>query len=425
VTRSKHRPNTESKHSTEPKRQAPERLKAWQTVCLVVLTALLACLLARFESLFALESAVRNLAATAHHASEKDLSQIVVVAISPNEYRDDFNSTSPLDPNKVIEDLIRIARAHPQVIAVDIDTSHKSYSRPRKGQKSPSARLYIEIRDWPEKFVWALPSDQKEDRTFAPSAVLGERPRPGSPLWKASGVTAFPIDADGYVRTYLRQFITNQGRLDSLPYALARRALPDKTFSALQPDDRKRLLSLWGRRLPGLSLDEPCIQTNRPPGTFLACSMTAALAEPATLRNKIVVVGGTYDSKDEYPTANGKLFGVQIIADALQTEAGGGGPVIFSASESMLAGAIIGTMLAVAYSTLGPLAGLSITLFAAAGLLLIFKYQPEFYGIGSLFPIPVVFLLLYLYHLLIEYQDKIIHRVHRTLRHERKHDPGH
>ncbi len=423
MTLSRHQPGTESKHSTEPKRQAPERLNAWQTVCLVVLTALLACLLARFESLFQLESAVRNLAATVHHVSEKDLYQIVIVAISPKEYRDNFNSTSPLDPNKLIDDLIRISQAHPQIIAVDIDTSHPSYLWHRKGQKSPSARLYTEARDWEKKFVWALPSYQKEDRTFAPTAVLGERPLPGSPLWKTSGITAFPIDADGYVRTYRRQFVTNHGRLDSLPYALARHVLPEQTFSALQPDDRKRLLSLWGGRIAGLSLNEPCIQSNRSAGV-LACSMTAALAEPSALRNKIVIVGGTYDSRDEYPTANGKLFGVQIIADTLQTEAAGGGPVIFSASESMLAGAIVGTTLAVAYSTMGPFAGLSITLLVAGGLLFIFKYQPEFYGIGSLFPIPVVFLLLYLYHLLIEYQDKIIHRVHTTLRNSRNDDHG-
>jgi CHASE2 domain-containing sensor protein len=389
---------SESTGGGESKHQARERLKIWQTVCLIVLTALLACLLARFESLFELESVVRNLAATVHHAREKDLARIVIVVITPGEYRDDFNSTSPLDPNRLIEDLIGIARAHPRAVAIDIDTSHPDYLRHGEGQSSPAARLDTETSDWRQRFVWALPSYQKADRTFAPTAVLGQRPPPGSALWKASGVTAFPIDSDGYVRTYLRQFITNQGRLNSLAYALARRTLPEPAFDALQADDRKRLLGLWGRQLPD---------------------------EMPALRDKIVIVGGTYDIKDQYPTAQGKLFGVQIIADALQTEAEGGGPTIFSASESMLSGAVIGTMLAVAYATLGPLAGLSITFCAAAGLLLVFKYEPEFYGIGSLFPIPVVFLLLYLYHLIIDYQDKIIHRVHGTLRNEHKRRPDH
>jgi CHASE2 domain-containing sensor protein len=352
------------------------------------------------------------------------LARIVIVVITPSEYRDDFNSTSPLDPNRLIEDLIGIARAHPQAVAVDIDTSHPDYLRHGEGQSSPAARLDTETRDWRQRFVWALPSYQKADRTFAPTAVLGQRPPPGSTLWKASGVTAFPIDSDGYVRTYLRQFITNQGRLNSLAYALARRTLPEPAFDALQADDRKRLLGLWGRQLPD-EMPGSCIESDRQRGTFLACSMTAALAHPAALRDKIVIVGGTYDIKDQYPTAQGKLFGVQIIADALQTEAEGGGPTIFSASESMLSGAVIGTMLAVAYATLGPLAGLSITFCAAAGLLLVFKYEPEFYGIGSLFPIPVVFLLLYLYHLIIDYQDKIIHRVHGTLRNEHKRRPDH
>jgi CHASE2 domain-containing sensor protein len=240
--------------------------------------------------------------------------------------------------------------------------------------------------------------------------VLGLDAPPGSRLWRESGATAFPVDPDRAVRTYLRQFVTQRGRLDSLPYAVARRALPQETAAALQPDDRKRLLSLWGGPLV---LAGSCVESNRAPGTFLACSMKAALANPAGLRDKIVIVSGIYrEANDFHATANGKLPGVELVADALQTEAGGGGPVVFSEFESMLVGAVIGTILTIAYMMLGVAAGILVNIAAAAGLFFIFKYRPE-YGIGSLFPIPVVFFLLYLYHIANEYRDEIIHQVHR------------
>jgi CHASE2 domain-containing sensor protein len=243
---------------------------------------------------------------------------------------------------------------------------------------------------------------------------LGENAAPYSRLWRESGATAFPIDPNRAVSTYLRQFITERGRLETLPYAAALRVLPADQVQALQPDDRKRLLRLWGGPL---TIANRCVESSRLPGRFLACSMKDALAHPGTLRDKIVIVGGVYrESNDFHQTVNGKLPGVEIIADALETEASGGGPLLPTALESVILAAMIGTILAFAYRVLGYWTGVAINVAASLALFLIFVYWAEYSpGLGVLFPIPLVFLVLFGFSRLHEYHEETIRRLHRKL----------
>ncbi|HKD65439.1 MAG TPA: CHASE2 domain-containing protein [Candidatus Binataceae bacterium] len=378
---------------------------------LVVIILMVGYFLARFEIL-GLESLIwGEAAATFHPTRESALNRIVIVAISQNEYDRDFGGQSPLNPAKLLADLINIAHAGPKLIVVDIDTSHHKYLRLSGGHAKASSRLDAEVTRWHDKFVWARPVASQGD-AYVPKAVLGEDAPPGSRLWSESGATAFPIDPNRAVTTYLRQFITGRGRLDTLPYAAAIRVPADDRIEDLPPDDRKRLLRLWGGPL---TLADRCVESSRPAGTFLACSMKDALAHPATLRNKIVIAGGVYrESNDFHETVNGKLPGIEIIADALETEASGGGPLLPSALDSLILAAIIGALLAFAYRVLGFWTGVGINLAASVALFLIFVYRPES-SLGVLFPIPLVFLMLFGFSGLHEYHENTIRKLHRRL----------
>jgi CHASE2 domain len=408
VSRPRNAKSRRAKERTPPPR---ERLSALQVAALIGTIVAVGYLLARFEVL-GLQSLIWDDAATFHLAGQDDLSRIVIVAISQHEYDHDFNAQSPLDPARLIEDLIRIARARPQLIAVDIDTSHHKYVQLPGGQPRASARLDAQVPGWHEKFLWARPVAQAHGDAYAPQAVLGEDAPPGSRLWNESGATAFPIDPQRAVSTYLRQFITQRGRLETLPYAAAVRSLPADRLERLAPDDRKRLLTLWGGPL---TLADRCVESSRPDGGFLACSMKDALAHPAVLRDKIVIVGGVYrESNDFHATVNGKLPGVEIIADALQTEARGGGPLLPSAFGSVMFAVITGAFLAFAYRVLGFWTGVGINVAGTLALFLIFIYWPQS-SLGVLFPIPLVFLLLFGFSRIHEYHEEIIRKLHRHL----------
>ena len=56
-----------------------------------------------------------------------DKSNIVVVAIDSDDFKNIFQSQSPLNPDKVIETIRKIATAKPSVIAVALDTSNPRY----------------------------------------------------------------------------------------------------------------------------------------------------------------------------------------------------------------------------------------------------------------------------------------------------------
>jgi CHASE2 domain-containing sensor protein len=403
-----HRRSASTTSLGPPAPEPRERLGAPRIVGLIAIIALVGYVLARFEVL-GLESLIWGEVAAIHPAGESDLNRIVIVAISQDEYDHDFGGQSPLNPVKLVNDLIRIAHAGPKLVVVDIDTSHPKYLR----QPGNRPWALAEIAPWRDRFLWARPVAQKGDG-YIPEAVLGEDAPPGSRLWSESGATAFPLDPNRAVSTYLRQFITERGRLDTLPYAAAVRVLPADRVERLPPDDRKRLLSLWGGPLRP---EDACTESSRPKGTFLACSMRAALAHPVILRDKIVIVGGLYrEFNDFHETVSGKLPGVEIIADALETEAGGGGPVLPSVLGSVILAAIIGTLLAFAYRVLGYWTGVAINVAGSLALFLLFVYLPQS-SLGVLFPIPLVFLVLFGFSRLHEYHEETIRRLHRRLFH--------
>lgn len=157
-----------------------ERLSALQIAGLIGVIALVGYLLARFEVL-GLESVIWEEAAAFHPGGEDDLSRIVIVAISQDEYEHDFNAQSPLNPAKLIQDLISIAHAGPKLIAVDIDTSHPKYAHLTGSRPRASARLWAEVPHWHEKFVWARPAAIAHGDAYMPEAVLGEDAPPRFP----------------------------------------------------------------------------------------------------------------------------------------------------------------------------------------------------------------------------------------------------
>jgi CHASE2 domain len=309
-------------------------------------------------------------------------SEIGIVEITEDDYRNYFCGQSPLDGRGVIA-LVEAVREklHPAVIGVDLDTSdwkpgdipapcykldlppctHKT----DKGENAPDQTCmanevrHLVTENYPTKVVWAeipreIPAEQRlkwyerlarlpkflwtgepeESKVLQLQTVAGR-----SPDSLVSGIPRFPLDLDGVVRKYRRRIevepspdvdVPNPPKSkeqDSLPHALAsaceacvrdNRAWQEEerhhssedvilkfatSKSVFNPKDANDLLP----PLPGATKEKPT-QAN----------IEQALSiRPLT----IVLIGGTYKgARDIYRTPLGEMPGVQLLAQALETD---------------------------------------------------------------------------------------------------------
>jgi CHASE2 domain-containing sensor protein len=257
---------------------------------------------------------------------------IYLVEITEGDYRTTFHDRSPIDP-AVLRDVLRqIEAAHPAVIGVDLETSSGVFDR----------------TDWPEA-VWARDAEPvcdnqpavdevsricPEAERFTRLRVLGghaveSQPGPGAIATKPrSGIVLFPRDRDGVVRRYQRAFYSDsadppsplKGRVDSFARAIIRsyqQAGGRAETAGADPEDEHLILNFSGNPylFPRITVGELIRGASRP-----------YWAEKSPLRGRIVLLGGTYRAaRDVYFTPVGPKYGVEIIAQAVESELTGGG----------------------------------------------------------------------------------------------------
>ncbi|MGO9600628.1 MAG: CHASE2 domain-containing protein [Isosphaeraceae bacterium] len=271
---------------------------------------------------------------------------IYIVDITEDDYRDMFRSRSPLNAAEIQRILTLIQQAGPSVIAVDLDTSSSEYGN----ANLPDA-------------VWArdVLSDCEQDANV--EATDKERPHPEAKGLRRlrflgghfseteksgriettprSGLSLFPLDRDGVVRRYRTAYFSDQadppssrkGLVDSFPQAVlieykkAKRANGQKpgeslrttheTPSATDHGEEGLILNFSGDRydFPRMSLRQLKQAAEKP-----------FWSKSSPLRGRIVLVGGTYRAaRDLYFTPVGPRHGVEITAQAIQSELSGGG----------------------------------------------------------------------------------------------------
>jgi CHASE2 domain-containing sensor protein len=243
--------------------------------------------------------------------SPADPKHVVIVGIDDHDYQYLFNSTSPLASAEVEKILKAIAAAQPRVIGVDLDTASKGFTGL---QTPPSAPPIV----WGRDAVW---DDAKKQ--FTPLLVLG-----GSNPTRQMDVAAiaqFPIDSDGIIRRYRRTFPVSAGAPEpSFPWAVTEKACPPQNpmegCAGVDPQEqsaRGLVLNFAGQRFNFTPLS--------------ASVVLEAAAQPqwsinSPLRGRIVLLGGAYRAaRDLYVTPVGPMQGVQLMAQAIETELSGGG----------------------------------------------------------------------------------------------------
>ncbi|HEV3215564.1 MAG TPA: CHASE2 domain-containing protein [Vicinamibacterales bacterium] len=249
----------------------------------------------------------------------RDPSDLVVVGIYDEDYTRLFNETSPLGCERLKEILDAIAAGKPRVIGVDLDTS-------------PPMRFdcLVTAAGWPP-MVWAADAEWDQNKNvFFHTPVLGgrvlERPR------DSHGIALFPQDGDGVVRRYLRRFPTEAaGLIPSFAWAVieagckAQCEVCCRTASGTKGQSSEGLrLNFAGDRFnfTPLSVQDvlKAVEADKKAGG------QTAWGTDGLLTHKIVLLGGNYRAaRDTQITPIGRLNGVQIHAQAIESELHGGG----------------------------------------------------------------------------------------------------
>ncbi len=247
---------------------------------------------------------------------------VFVVKITDSDYHDIFSSHSPLTSQKLQTVLIAILSGKPKVVVVDIDTSDASF----RTLKLPSTQSTI---------VWArslkpaqtdgnvqnLPARGKQggDHSQTLSLVLG-----GAKLsnTSAAGVATLPEDTDGIVRHYYRLVALPQvpsrtgtmSALDTLPWAAVRAYQNGKKLTGGVPYDEYLIAFSGG----------PDYTPHISAGDLL--SVWQGSGWEKLVSGKVVLLGGSYEvAHDSYMTPSGRMAGVDLIAQSIESELQRGG----------------------------------------------------------------------------------------------------
>ncbi len=333
------------------------------------------------------------------------VANVVIVAITDCDYRELFGETSPLNPGRVADLLQAITVGRPKVVGVDLDTSHPSF-----------AALCVPATEVP--IVWARDAVAAEDDTHGcarveptsatttpPAGDGGERHaaslRPAGALGRdtvaadvVAGISLMPQDPDGLIRRYRRTFDTTEGRLDSLAWAVVRRATARP--AGVEPDEL--ILNFAGNRyaFPRYSAAD-----------VLAGAKGEAWGEAGPLTGKIVLLGGLYRAaRDEYLTPVGPRAGVELVAQAVESDLSGGG--IRTTNEALMVALEIlgGVVMVFLYSRCRLGTALALSLIGIPFLALFFSFT-SFSSVGrwaSFVPTMVAVLLHQLHHHAVEYR---------------------
>ena len=271
---------------------------------------------------------------------------IYIVEITEDDYRDIFQGRSPLDVAEVRRILTLVQQGSPSVIGVDLDTYSSEYSkgnfpeavwvRDALSNCEQDADLEGTGKDRPSTHAKGLRRFGFLGGHFTEIEKSGRvetTPR--------SGLSLFPLDRDGVVRRYRAAYFSDQsdppssrkGLVDSFPQAVliahrtARGAMVREPGESPRPtheahsgsghEEEGLILNFSGDRydFPRMSVRQLKQAAERP---FWSTS--------SPLRGRIVLVGGTYRAaRDLYFTPVGPRYGVEITAQAIQSELSGGG----------------------------------------------------------------------------------------------------
>jgi CHASE2 domain-containing sensor protein len=258
---------------------------------------------------------------------------IFIVEISDTDYKNLFRATSPLEPPKIVALVRSILSANPAVVGVDLDTSDDIWcGQDVVGMLPGDAKSGV--------VIWAQVPAEPDNSAPGEAEPYELRPVLGGKLIdeRAMGIPGFPYDLDGYVRRYRGEFpVTGEpNQCPGTPPAQGGRAVVRsrrtsmKSLSRVIAETYKPALARQrtAERIFNFAGDRYHFQINDAHDFVGARGESVELndLQKRQLVGKIVLIGGSFRAaRDYYRTPLGTMTGVELIAQAVESDLKGGG----------------------------------------------------------------------------------------------------
>ena len=297
-----------------------------------------------------------------HFITQKKANDVVLLFITEEEYKEGFHGISPLSRGRLAETVDLMVKFHAKVIALDIDISDPS-SEDRKLSdalaRSTAAGIPIVVaanfkvaEDKPtnnDSLFDLCPYTDERLHTTKDGLILFEGVSPGS-QWTGKviyGGTVFRLDSDWVFRMADAFYmIKNKDLKYKLPYlpvpsfpiavAAAYRGILQETLmeALLNIQDKKIILSSkrghhqkdiyihmvkGGRIIPNFIGNYEHFNREVNLKRLLEEYRLNKVESMTIFRDKIVIIGGTFDKKDFYLTPIGRMSGMEILANITES----------------------------------------------------------------------------------------------------------
>ncbi len=235
-------------------------------------------------------------------------SPVVIVDIGQEDFDTIFGGkTRPLDPAGLKQLTDAVAAGAPCAVAVDIDTSFDQFSE-------------FVMSDTMANFIWSRSTiESSGSEKPQPLRVLG---RDDDVLYGHSGLPPLGDNDKRITRYYARAIETTLGPLPSLGWRVFEEArdrkCPNISFPQIKQESGSFVIG-FSRGSEGRG------RIKIPAKNILTMAASSGWASNELIRDKIVVIGGSYLGEDRYDTPIGVLTGAEIHANVIETELRGGG----------------------------------------------------------------------------------------------------
>ncbi len=235
-------------------------------------------------------------------------SSVVIVDITHRDFDEIFQGqTRPLNPATLHRVVSAIAKGDPCVIGVDVDTSF------------PEFRNFSVTEDM-ENVIWSretaeMPADVMQ--AVVPLDVLGGQAEYND----KSGIPFLIDDSKRIPRYYTHLIKTADGEAPAFGWAVLKEAMERNCDGIIFPEiveTSERFIIGYSRGAKGEG------RMRIPSSNVLKFAEDPEWQNNNLIKNKIVLLGGTYLGEDQSDTPIGAMSGVEIIANVIESDLRGG-----------------------------------------------------------------------------------------------------
>jgi CHASE2 domain-containing sensor protein len=236
----------------------------------------------------------------------KQLQNVRIIGIDSDDYQNFFAGHLPLDSDKVQQLIQAVARAKPRIIGIDLDTASWNPDTVWDQEK-------LLPMDPKPMVIWARDVNIDSAHHLIPLQVQGGL----KPLYAAdTGLAIFPKDPDGIFRRSFREVDVGGRSVPTFQWVVFESAYPERANKTLKSGN-ELTLNFAGNLYALNSL---------PAQAVLKMASGPGFSDDNYFKDKIVLIGNIFHTaRDEHATPVGMLPGVMLMAQAVESEAEGGG----------------------------------------------------------------------------------------------------